>query len=213
MTRLDYFLACLCVLPLTGMAQQRFASDTLPKAEIRLAYVGSVVYPGARLGLALPVRQLLLLKRNGQKAIRKDWHLALNVGGYHHLDFHDNVYLTAEWQLRRTKASGWFTEFSPGLGYSRTFLGGTTYRVTDNGTVSIRKAAGYNYGLLTIGGGVGYDFAVKTARPVLTFFRANLLTMLPYNRFVYVRPTVELGLAYQISTRSVFKPRSKTIQK
>ncbi len=212
MIRAHFVLLCLSVCPLPGLAQQRSPFDSFPGAEIRLSYVGSVVYPGAKIGLAVPVKLRLLLKRNGQN-IRKDRHLALNVGFYRHPDFHDNVYLTAEWQRRRTTAGGWFTEFSPGLGYSRTFLDGTTYQVADNGAVSIQKAAGYNYALLTIGGGVGYDFSVKTARPVLTFFRASLLTLLPYNSFVYVRPTIELGLAYRVGGLSVFKPRIKTIQK
>ena len=45
--------------------------------------------------------------------------------------------------MRRTKSRGFLTEFSPEVGLSRTFLGGTTYKVDDNGNVTIKKLAGY----------------------------------------------------------------------
>lgn len=204
----------LLAFPLGGLAQppNPFASAT-PASEIRLSYVGTIVYPGLKVGLAIPIKQISLSKQGGQKYLLKDRHLVVNLSGYHHPDFHDNLYLTVEWQMRRTKSSGWFTEFSPGLGYSRTFLGGTTYRVADNGEVSIKLAAGYGYVLATVGGGLGYDFSVKEARPLTAFFRANVLVMLPYNSFVYARPTAELGLTYKLRALLLIKPRTKTIQK
>lgn len=204
----------LLTFPLSGLAQPSnpFALAA-PSSEIRLSYVGTIVYPGLKLGIAIPVKQITLAKQGGKKYRLKDRHLVLNLSGYHHPDFHDNLYLTAEWQMRRTKPSGWFTEFSPGLGYSRTFLGGTTYRVADNGEVSIKRAAGYGYFLATVGGGLGYDFSVRQTRPITAFFRANVLVMLPYNSFLYVRPTVELGLTYKLPAISLIKPRTKTIQK
>ncbi|GAB3643751.1 hypothetical protein [Spirosoma arcticum] len=214
MIRFPFNTLCLCILPLASLAQTPPpASGALPKAEVRLSYAGSVSYPGAKVGLALPVKQRLRWKPNRQAYVRKDRFAVVNLGFYHHPDFHDNVYLTAEWQRRRTKPTGWFTEFSPGLSFSRTFLGGTTYRVADNGDVSIRKAAGYSYALVTVGGGVGFDFSVKKSRPVTTFLRASLLTMLPYNSFVYVRPTLELGLTYKLPSLTVFAIRSKTSTK
>jgi hypothetical protein len=119
-----------------------------------------------------------------------------NINWYHHPEFHDNLYLTIEWVMRRTRYKGFISEFSAGPGYSRTFLGGTTYRVDDNGVVSIKKLAGFNYALLTIGGGLGYDFSMKKKLPLSTVAKLNFISMFPYNSTVYFRPVLELGIRY-----------------
>jgi len=59
--------------------------------------------------------------------------------------------------MRRTRYTGFIQSFR----WSRVqpdFPGGTTYRVDDNGNVSIVKLAGYNYALFTLGGGFGMIF-------------------------------------------------------
>lgn len=98
--------------------------------------------------------------------------------------------------MRRTKSSGFISEFSVGPGYSRTFLGGTTYKVDDNGIISVISNAGYNYALITVGGGFGYDFSMKRQLPVSIFGKMNLLSMFPYNSTIYFRPVLELGFRY-----------------
>jgi hypothetical protein len=98
--------------------------------------------------------------------------------------------------MRRTNNKGFISEFSFGPGFSRTFLGGTTYKVDDNGNISVIKLAGYNYALITIGGGFGYDFSLKKQLPFSTFTKMNLISMFPYNSTVYFRPVLELGIRY-----------------
>ena len=83
-----------------------------------------------------------------------------------------------------------------GPGFSRTFLGGTTYRVDDRGNISVVKLAGYNYALITIGGGLGYDFTAKKQLPVSGFAKMNLILMFPYNSTLYFRPVLEIGIRY-----------------
>src|SRR5690554_8160680 len=89
--------------------------------------------------------------------------------------------------MRRTNQKGLFTEFSPKLGYSRTFLGGTTYQVNENGNVSIKKMAGYNYALVSLGVGLGYDFSVSKSKPIAIYSKINMLTMFPYNSTIYIQ--------------------------
>jgi hypothetical protein len=167
--------------------------------DFKITYISSLIYPGMSAGIEFPilsVRERKLLKDPEGKAINRDWFISGNLNWYHHPDFHDNLYLTAEWVRRRAKSNGFISEFSYGPGYSRTFLGGTTYNVSDNGNISIIKSAGYNYALLTVGWGCGYDYSVKKQLPFLIFAKGNMLIMLPYNSTLYFRPVLELGVRY-----------------
>jgi hypothetical protein len=201
---MKHFFSAVLVLTfvMASNAQSETTSQTnltpLPTTGFRASYMGSVIYPGFKLGIERPisVTQVEKQKKNGVKTYNKERYLTMNLGFYHHPTFHDNFYLLAEYQMRRQKSSGWFREFSPGLGYSRTFLGGTTYNVSDKGEVTKATAAGYNYAMLSLAGGIGYDFSKKSDTPLKAFIKPSLLFMAPYNSFVYARPTVELGVVY-----------------
>lgn len=176
-----------------------FNSHSGKQTDFKIAYISSLIYPGMSAGIEFPipsVRERKLFKNPEGKALNRDWFISGNVNWYHHPDFHDNIYLTAEWLRRRTKPSGFISEFSFGPGYSRTFLGGTTYKVSDSGSVSLIKLAGYNYSLLTVGWGCGYDFSVKKQLPLLVFAKGNIIAMFPYNSTFYFRPVLELGVRY-----------------
>ena len=147
------------------------------------------------------------------KLVKRDRFASLNAGWYHHPDFHDNLYLTAEWRMRRTLEGGFFSEFSPGFGYSRTFLGGTTYEVSENGDVEIKKLAGYNYALVTVGGGAGFSFSEKKGIPLSVYSRLNILMMFPYNSTIYLRPAIELGVIYRPAGFLPVKIKKRTINK
>jgi hypothetical protein len=179
-------------------------SDSIKKLadhhlNLKLSYNSSLIYPGISTGIEFPFQQIniqRLKKRGTEKSFTKGRFITGNLSWYHHPYFHDNLYLTAEWVMRRTKSSGFISEFSVGPGYSRTFLGGTTYKVDDNGIISVIRNAGYNYALITVGGGFGYDFSVKRQLPVSIFGKMNLLSMFPYNSTIYFRPVLELGFRY-----------------
>jgi hypothetical protein len=172
----------------------------LPQAGLKMSYLGSVTYPGFKIGIEKPYKVIVVEKQRswGTKTILKERYWTLNLGYYHHPNFHDNLYLLAEWQMRRQKSNGWFFEFAPGLGYSRTFLSNTTYNVAENGTVSKVSAAGYNYAMFSIAGGFGYDFSKKMGTDLKAFFKPSILVMTPYNSFVYARPTFELGVVFSL---------------
>jgi hypothetical protein len=168
-------------------------------SDISLSFNSSVIYPGARLGIEFPVNTVILLKKIKSNEVRtaiRDQFVSVNAGWYHHPDFHDNLYFTAEWVMRKSGKSGFFFEFSSGLGYSRTFLGGTTYEVNNFGDVNIVKSAGYNYAMITAGTGLGYNFTGSKKIPLSVFYKLDILTMFPYNSTIYFRPVMELGLIY-----------------
>jgi len=165
----------------------------------KLSYNSSLIYPGISTGIEYPFSQVnvqRLIKQAYIKSFTKGRFITGNLNWYHHPDFHDNLYLTAEWVMRRTKLNGFISEFSAGPGYSHTFIGGTTYKVDDSGNISIIKLAGYNYALITIGGGFGYDFSMKKQLPFSLLGKMNLISMFPYNSTIYFRPVLELGFRY-----------------
>ena len=139
--------------------------------------------------------------------------MTANLSWYHHPAFHDNCYLTVGWTMRRTKLNGFVTEFSPEVGLSRTFPGGTTYQVDNYGNVTIKKSAGYLYALISIGGGIGYDFSKTKQKPFLIFSKFNVLMMFPYNSTIYLRPVMEFGLIYKPLDFLSLKVKSKCRKK
>lgn len=190
------FLICwnLC------QAQSRPAVDSSYfHYNLKLAYNSSVIYPGISTGIEFPLQQLNKQVSKNKKHVRsfsKERLIAGSINWYHHQYFHDNLYLTAEWVMRRTKSTGFISEFSAGPGYSRTFLGGTTYKVDDKGNISVIRLAGYNYALITVGGGFGYDYSIKKQLPVSVFARMIVISIFPYNSTIYFRPVLELGFRY-----------------
>jgi hypothetical protein len=166
---------------------------------LNLSYNSSLIYPGISAGLEFPLYHVNLQVFKNQKIVKfytRGKFITGTLNWYHHADFHDNLYLTAEWLMRRTKYTGFITEFSAGPGFSRTFLGGTTYRVDDKGNVSVVKLAGYNYALITFGGGLGYDFSMKKHLPFSAIAKMNIISMFPYNSSIYFRPVLEIGIRY-----------------
>jgi hypothetical protein len=166
---------------------------------LKLAYNTSLIYPGLSTGIEFEIQQSdirAFKKRNKDSFFGKGRFVSGNLNWYHHPDFHDNLYLTAEWVMRRTNEKGFISEFAAGPGLSRTFLGGTTYKLTDSGSIQRVKLAGYYYALVTIGGGFGVDFSVKKKLPFSTVARINLISMFPYNSTIYLRPVLEIGIRY-----------------
>jgi hypothetical protein len=198
------FILCAGLWAVSSVAQDASVVRTMVSSNVKIAYNGSMLYPGIRCGVEFPVRQtnlISVLKNNVFRNVSKKRFLTAEIGYYHHPSFHDNVFILVGWQTRKLHAKGFFTEFSPAFGYSRTFLGGETYVVDNSGKLRKVHLAGYNYAVVALGGGVGYAFRHKSA----LYFRTSLLTMFPSINIVYPRPTVELGVVWQpkrfLSTR------------
>ena len=214
MVRLKFCLTLIIASLSTFCFSQGVDSVCVEKksSNLKLSYISTLIYPGSSFGVEFPVNTIYLtkIKKSGkEKYFIKDRFVTTNLSWYHHPEFHDNVYLSAGWTMRRTKTNGFFTEFSPEAGLSRTFLGGTTYKVDDNGNVTIEKLAGYYYALLSIGGGIGYDFSKTKQKPFLMFSKFNLLMMFPYNSTIYLRPVIEIGLIYKPLNFLSLKVKSK----
>ena len=186
----------LLALPSWLWSQQPDPGLPLPQSSLRVAALGSLLYPGFKIGIERPYR---VIRRESGGTFQQERALVGSLGYYHHGSFHDNLFLVVERQKRRQWRSGWFVETAPGAGISRTFLGGTTYSVSENGEVRKRTLAGHTYALVSVSCGGGYRFTARHGKPLTVYSKVSLLGMFPSNRFIYLRPTMELGLAWNVS--------------
>ena len=196
-----FILVMLCSSLCMAQNDSIMKSST-QKFNLKLSYNSSLIYPGISAGIEFSAKKPDIGRtknHSGYKFYTRYRFITGSLNWYHHPYFHDNVYLTAEWVMRRTNSRGFISEFSAGPGISRTFLGGTTYRVNNSGDISVVKLAGYYYALITIGGGLGIDYYEKKQLPFSAVVKMNLISMFPYNSTVYVRPVVELGIRYMPS--------------
>ncbi len=192
------FILLLISIPNICSGQSDTATTAFcPKPEIKISYLSSLIYPGVSAGAGLMIKERDITRqkrKSGSVTFALRQFAAVNINWYHHPGFHDNLYLTAEWSERKLRKSGYYSEFSVGPGYSRTFLGGITYKIENDGKVSVKKHTGYNYALVNIGGGIGYDFSSVKKTPLSVFAKMNLIFMFPYNSTIYFRPALELGV-------------------
>jgi hypothetical protein len=173
-----------------------------PKMGIKAAYLSSVTLPGFKIGVEVPsriIRTKKYLKTDGMATTReRSWNL--NLGFYHHANFHDNLYLLAERQYRRQYKKGFFMDLALGLGYSRTFLGNATYAMNANGNIEKKSLAGYNYIMYSAGSSLGYDFSKTKKLPVKCFIKSSIFAITPYNSSNYIRPTYEVGIILPLNS-------------
>jgi hypothetical protein len=195
---------------LAGTVQGQVAPP-LPQTSVRAAYLGSLRYPGFTIGLERPHRVVQVIKP--KRTFLKERHWVGSLGFYHHATFHSNLFVLLEHQNRRQGSKGWFVETAAGAGFSRTFLSGTTYRVAEGGVVSQKRMAGYQYALLSFAVGGGYNFATVKGKPWRMYAKMSLLTLLPYNNFLYLRPTVQIGVTKALPHFFTSKPSLKIKQK
>ena len=165
----------------------------------KLSYNCSILYPGISTGVEIPLKSSTARETDLSLDNHKAHHqmfISGNLSWYHQQDYHDNIYLTAEWITRRTRKGGLLTEFSAGTGVSRTFLSGETYSVSSSGNVSLVREAGYYYAVVLSGYGIGYDLFKGKEIPLSFFSKLNLLVMFPYNSTIYFRPVLDIGLIW-----------------
>jgi hypothetical protein len=197
------FIAILVQFSLHAQKSKVTISKEIKKIpNVKAAYLGSIVYPGFKVGSEFPMyaKETSITKKTGEVKVKlKERFITGNLGFYYHQTFHANWMLSIEWQLRKTRQNGWFTEWASGIGYSRTILDAITYKVSDAGEISKVKFAGHHYFLMSINGGFGYDFMVKKEKQLKLYCKGSLLILTPYNSFIYPRPTFEIGVITGLS--------------
>jgi hypothetical protein len=145
------------------------------------------------------------------KTIRKDRFLSLDLGYYYQSGLHHNWFLTGTYHLRRTGKRGFYAEFSPFVGLSRTFIADETYKVSGNGSVELSQAAGDWF----LTSGFSYGFG-KTFNPSKSFLLKDVYAkffiqyMYPNFGFIGLKPAIQVGTSFSLDK---WQQRSKKIIK
>jgi hypothetical protein len=161
-----------------------------------IGFLGSDESQGFHLRLDNPYKELTKYKRNGKKLVRTK-SLGWELGFYSSAVLHTNIYLLAtnQWKFKRIKKSQKPGKlqyaFITGAGYSRTFLSDPVYRLKE-GEFKRVPMAGYNY--LALNAGLTVEYRLKHDATVYLGYNALLLT--PYNRLVYPRNQIQMGISF-----------------
>jgi hypothetical protein len=199
-----------------SLFSQKYSTTNESREEKPISIFGNFIfqgiYPGFRVGLEQPLKQINYFDKTGNILKCKQHAVQYSLGFYHHGGFHTNFFLTSEYIFRRISKRGFITEFKPGLSLSRTFLGATTYEVEDNGNVNTINGAGDYYFMPSLNFGVGKDLGIKNPSLPLTI-TANIILagILPYNGLILPTPMLEVGLRYKLINS--FMVKSKIIDK
>jgi hypothetical protein len=200
----------------TETASTEYNSDEksslyIPKNGLRFEFLGSLIFPGFKIGLEKPFSytQIEKFRRNKIKRLYKERYLSYSMGMYYQDNYHTNIFPQAELIARRQKNKGFYYERSLGLGFSRTFVNSPTFSVSDDGKIVEQPLSGNWYGLASIGGGIGYNAYLKNQRPYSVYLKLHLMVMYPYNTFITPRPTIGIGYNYNFSGLGEASPRLK----
>lgn len=208
----------LPILIVIGFMSQNLFSQSFDKPFSPILLRNSVLFGsnhyGFQIGLGkqvLEIQKKKIFKNGKEKLIEKHRFMFINAGFYNQSYLHLNIFSTLEYAMVRNYKKGWYREFMPALGLSRTFLHETVYQVNDQGEVSFRRMAG-DWRLA--GGasiGVGKKLNIKKA-PILNdfYFKLNTQIFYPNFRFITVKPSFVFGLNIQLAQ---YKQSYKTISK
>jgi hypothetical protein len=187
------------------------SSIYIPKNGLRVELLGSLIFPGFKIGVEKPFSytQIEKFRRNKIKRLYKERYLSYSMGMYYQNNYHTNVFPQVELIARRQKSKGFYYERSLGLGFSRTFVNSPTFSISDDGKIEEQSLSGNWYGLASIGGGIGYNAYLKNQRPYSIYLKLHLMVMYPYNTFITPRPTIGIGYNYNFSGLGEASPRLK----
>ena len=157
-------------------------------------------------------KEINKLRKSGRiKTIKKDRFLSLDLGYYYQSGLHHNWFLTGTYSLRRTGKRGFYAEFSPFIGLSRTFIAEETYKVNSNGDVELSHLSGDWY--LTSGFGYGMGKTFDTPKSFLLkdiYAKLFIQYMYPNFGFIGLKPSIQVGTSFSLDK---LQQRSKRILK
>jgi hypothetical protein len=199
----------LCTVHITFAQQLNKISkktDSLYKVKKAIQLRSSVLVSNKSVGMQAGIGKILTHKevhkiRRGtrEKVILKDKILSLDLGYYYQPGLHQNWFVTAAYNIKRSGEKGFYTEMGPMLGFSRTFLLDETYAVSNNGTVTKVKLAGNWYVASGFSIGAGKTFSEKK-NYLLKDVNIKLFTQLFYPQFgsFAIKPSVQIGTSMMI---------------
>jgi hypothetical protein len=181
--------------PKAAWTSSRNALEPLP---IKLSGIGSTYFYGVKLGVDYPFRMTELRgfksTAMGHRVMREQY-LSADVGIWHFKGIHENVFFSTEWTMRFINGQGFFFQVTPiGLGVNYLLKPFSTEISIKDSVPSVGKF----YGTPSLSIGVGRDLAFRRAQkgiPMTLFLKGGVSAMYPFQKWGYIFPTAEAGLA------------------
>ena len=209
MKKLHFLFLLILAFALPSKAQitvEKYRKDTVltqqSAVSMRQSFLFSTNSIGGQMGIGklLKQKEIHRFKKSGyEKIATKSRFLYGNIGYYYQPDFQHNWSLTADYTLSRTSKNGFYSEFSPFLGISRTFLTATTYTVGDSGNVTKKHLAGNWYLTSGFSTGLGVNFRQPKWASLKTIAAKLVVqTFYPNFRFIAIKPYFQLQTAWEL---------------
>jgi len=154
-------------------------------------------------------------RRSGKKKMFfKDRIVWSTLGYYYHKDLHSNLYLTIDYSFLKKYKRGYYRDFTTIAGISRTFINSTVYTVDDNGKVDQKKMAG-DWRLATgLSYGYGKNFDKNQFHSLKNIYlKVNCMILYPNFRFIALKPSVMIGLDFNLLSKKYPYHHQNTIIK
>jgi hypothetical protein len=181
--------------PKAAWTRSRNALEPLP---IKLSGIGSTYFYGVKLGVDYPFRMTELRgfksTATGHRVMREQY-LSADVGIWHFDGIHENVFFSTEWTIRFINGQGFFFQVTPiGLGANYLLKPFSPEINIKDSVPSIGKF----FGTPSVSIGIGRDLAFRRAQkgvPLTIFLKGGVSAMYPFQKWGYIFPTAEAGLA------------------
>lgn len=191
-------LLTFCIFAiLTAFGQSRLPK--YPTHGLSFSYYGNLfARGGARIGYEFPVWEDINRKKTG-KTVNKGIISKTSIGFFVHKRNHTALFLNQTIGYRFASNGGFMIEpLHIGTGYAFNFLGGTTYKVDDNGNVKEQKTAGYSTFMLPYVGicNIGFDGRKKKFFPASFYIGADAYLDYPVNTKTKLNFIIPFGFTY-----------------
>jgi hypothetical protein len=142
------------------------------------------------------------IHKRSQKVIRKERWFSTNLGFYTQPELHNSLFLTGSYSLKRINSHGFYGQFRPFLGMSKTFLNEESYSVDVNNNVVLNKLTGDFYLIGGLGLGIGKVFSPEKS-PFIRDIQAGFLLQAYYPnfRFIALRPAFQVGFSADLPSK------------
>jgi len=169
-------------LAITYIANAQENNRVIP---VNFSYFGeTILHPGIEIGY--------------ENTFYKGFNYTASIGTYIHQRNHVGLFLSGGLNWRHTFSFGYSPEIGLGLGYLHTWEhGGSTYKVDDDGNVSIKQKYGHPHFMPSIKLGVfGWDLREKTNIPMRINADAIAFGQYPFNNYILPNVALKVGVTY-----------------
>lgn len=158
--------------------------------EFTVSYFGKQgTHPGIKASTSVYTKVL------GHSLSEKTIKVTPSIGGYWHYRNHVGLFINTEISFSFLFKNNFMWEVYTGVGYLRTFLGGTVYTVSDNLDVARKHLAGNNMFMPMAGIGIGRKHQEESPFR-RSFFRLGVFFQYPHNTMWLLNPCLEIGTAF-----------------